>query len=159
MLPAAHGTRGHQPVRVQAHHEVATTQARPGGRGRHRVDPAARPRLNQLPAAHPHRRRLRQLARHLSRALDSSIIEAEGVRLAFPRRTSMAQQATQPVVVTSARHVHGAAHRPGTNQLPTRKRILNIGARRALAAHSDRPRDCAGLLALQRRQILNGIQR
>ena len=93
------------------------------------------------------------------RTLDESISEAQRKRLAFPRRTAVTQQSAQPMVVAGARHVNGAAHRPRSNQLTTRERLLDASARHTRAAHSNRPGDRARLLTLQCRQILNGVQR
>ena len=102
---------------------------------------------------------VQQLTRNLRRTLDESIIEAQRKRLAFPRRTPVAQQTAQPVVVTGTRDVNGTAHRPGTNQLTSRERLFDASTRHSRAARANRPRDRAHLLTLQSRQVLNGIQR
>ena len=117
------------------------------------------PLLDELGAAHSQGRGLQQLTRNLRRTLDESVIEAQGKRLSFPRRTPVAQQAAQPMVVTGARDVNGAAHRPGANQLTSREGLFDASARHSRAAHANRPRDRARLLALQSRQVRHGIQR
>ena len=104
-------------------------------------------------------RGLQQVTRNLRRTLDESISEALRKRLAFPRRTAVTQQSAQPMVVTGARDVDGTAHRPGTNQLTSRERLLDASTRHSRAAHANRPRDRARLLTLQCSQILHGIQR
>ena len=117
------------------------------------------PRLDERGAAHSQGRDLQQLTGNLRCTLDESIIKAQRQRLSFPRRTPVAQQAAQPMVVTGARDVNGATHRPGANQLASRERLYDAAARHSRAAHANRPRDRARLLTLQSRQILDGIQR